>query len=609
MSQSKRQSERQSERQSTAIAKLKFKKVEEDEDFVNKTNLDYITTSGCFCYSPIENVEKMAIVQPCGHTFHEICLGNWLLKDDICPLCRSIVKEISSFNRGIESIEKFKKSFNLSIKIFGNNDDEDYDKDDEDNFQKKPPMLQRQCTIMRSITCNEVSFDDDDLNTPSIFFNSNIEGNLNGYIQRLTVLPSLPNTFENSNANLDINSNTQECIALFSNSIEYDGTTLGTFVLSSPYSEDKRTNPVDCNIIVDTSGSMNGKKIELAKEAVINAISEMPQNGRCSISIFNNTATQLTPLQQITPENKVEIDNLIKAIKADGNTEYNHAFSLISDIFNEADSGKENVNRVTVFVTDGQPSDIPDYSIIEKMIEKYPMMKLYFITLGDGINASSVATKFLCNRHPNLSIYKHCASLDDFVSFLPSIFSDVCNVFATDVKITFENVKPISSKAITNGDDSWVINIPCIFQSSGEQFAFECTSEIPRIKIEYKKNDSLVNLVAVEDTRRTLDKFKEWSIMRHINLKVNSICYDNSMDPSEKKKECEKILESLIPGEYYQEIYDRINKRIEIITMLTTRNYGRVNNNLNNSILEENLEEGSTERSYSQRISREVSKR
>jgi len=232
----------QSKRQSTATAKLKFQKIEEDEDFVDKTNLDYITTSGCFCYIPIGNVEKMAIVQPCGHTFHEICLGNWLLKDGICPLCRNIVKEISSFNRGIESIEKFKKSFNLSIKIFGDNDDED---DDEDDFQKKSPMLQRQYTNMRSITCNELSFDDDDLNTPSIFFNLNIENNLNGYIQGLTVLPSLPNTFENSNANFNINSNTEECIGLFSNSIEYDGTTLGTFVLSSPYSEDKRINPVD----------------------------------------------------------------------------------------------------------------------------------------------------------------------------------------------------------------------------------------------------------------------------------------------------------------------------------------------------------------------------
>jgi len=594
-------------RQSTQTAKLKFQKIEEDEDFVDKTNLDYITTSGCFCYSPIENVEKMAIVQPCGHTFHEICLGKWLLKDGICPLCRNEEISISTFNRGIESIEKFKKSFNLSVEIFGNNDDED-------NVQKTSSILQRQYTNMRSITCNELSFDNNSyhLNPPSIFFNSNIEVNLNGYIQGLTVLPSLPNTFENSNANLDITSNTEECIALFSNPLEYNGTTLGTFVLSSPYSENKKTYPLDCNFMVDTSGSMTGKKIELAKEAVINAISEMPQHGRCSISLFNDTATQLTPLQPITSENKDEIDNLIKAIKANGNTGYNHGFSLISDIFKEADSGTENVNRVTIFVTDGEPSDIPDYSIIEKMIEKYPMMKLYFITLCDGINASSVATKFLCNRHPNLSIYKHCASLDDFVAFLPCIFSDVCNVFATNVKITFENIKPISSKAIKNDDGSWVINIPCIFESSGEQVAFECTSEVPRIKIEYKRNNSLVNLSAVEDTKRTLDKFSSWSIMRHINVKINNICYDNSNQSSEKKKECEKILESLIPeeiGEYYQEIYDSIKKRIEIITLLTTRNYGRVNNNINNSILEETLKEESTQRSYSERISREVSER
>lgn len=594
----------QNNRQTTATAKLRFQKIEENEEF-GKTNLDYITTSGlCYCYEEFGSAEKMGIAHPCGHPGHKRCLGKWLSKNDICPLCRCIVTEISTINRGIEPITKFKESFNLSLKIFGDNED------DEDDAEKVTPILSRQYTNMRSITCNEVSFDDNfhHLSPPSIFFNSNIEGNLNGYIQGLTVLSSLPNTFEN-NVNLDISSNTEECIALYSNLFEYNGTSLGTFVLSSHYSEDKRTNPLDCNFDLDNSGSMSGKRIELAKEALIKTISEIPKHGRFSVSVFNDTATQLTPLQQVTPENKSFYLSQIENIKANGNTNYNHGFSLISDIFDESGIS-ENVNRVTVFVTDGQPSDIPDYSIIEKMIEKYPMMKLYFITLCDGINASTVATKFLCNRHPNLSIYKHCESLDDFVAFLPSIFSDVCNVFATNVKITFENVKPISSKAIKNDDGSWVINIPCIFESSAEQIAFECTSDcIPRIKIEYTINDCSVNLVAVEDTRRTLDKSSEWSIMRHIILKVNSICYDNSIEPSEKKKECEKILESLIPGEYYQEIYDRINKRIEIITMLTTRNYGRVNNNLNNSILEENLKEGSTQRSYSERISREVSER
>jgi hypothetical protein len=95
--------------------------------------------------------------------------------------------------------------------------------------------------------------------------------------------------------------------------------------------------------------------------------------------------------------------------------------------------------------------------------------------------------------------------------------------------------------------------------------------------------------------------------MRHINLKVNSICLDSEMEPSKKRKACEEILVSLDPkkfGIYYQEINNTLNKRIETIKRLTTRYY---DNNLNNSILEDSLNEGSTQRCYSLRLAREVS--
>jgi uncharacterized protein YegL len=597
------------DRISTASAKVTFKNVEETEGFGN-TNLNFISTRGCYCTIQIKAPEQMAIIQDCGHTWHEKCLGKWLSNNSTCPLCRCIVTEISTINRGIEPIEKFIESYIETVKIFGDYEDDNEDQEDEGEFKHPCPILTRQHT-QSSRTFNtqeEINFLQNYPPNPPYSFMSAL--GFNGYITGLSVLPSIPNTFQSINSvennNGNINNN---CIALFSSSFESNGSTLRTLVISSPINDsNKKVNPTDCVMMGDGSGSMHGNPINLLKDIFLKSTMESEEYIRLSIGIFSDSATQLTPLQQVTPENKSFYLSEIRKIEASGGTNYNHGFSLISDIFDEAGI-LENVNRITIFVTDGQPSDITDYKIIEKMIEKYPMMKLYFITLGGNINASNIATKFLCNRHPNLSIYKHCESLDDFGVFLPTIFADVCNVFATDVKITFENVKPISSKAIMNDDGSWVINIPCIFESSAEQFAFECTSEIPRIKIEYNMNGSIVNLSASQDIEKLLDKFAPWSLMRHINLKVNTICLDNTVDPSKKRKACEEIFSSLDSekfGEYYQEIYDTLNKRIETIKRLTTRYYD-VDNNLDNSILEHSLNEGSTQRSYSVRLAREVS--
>ena len=575
------------ERPSTDSAKVRFQDLEEEEGLRN-TNLNFISTRGCYCAVQIKEPEKMAIIQDCGHTWHDKCAGAWLLNNNTCPLCRCNVTEISTINRGIESIEKFRESYIASVKIFGE------EEEDNSNNQRLAPRLTRQYTCSQQ---NEEEYDD--------YFSPQEPSN--GYIPNMIVLPSIPNTFQNGIIEDNNENNNKNCIALFSSPFEYNGTSLGTFVISAPFNDqNKIINHCDCLLFGDSSGSMVGNPISLLKKVFSKVVSEIHEHIRLSISIFNDTATQLTPLQQVTPENKSLYLSEIENIKADCGTNYNHAFSLISDIFDESGI-LENVNRIAIFVTDGQPSDNPDYKIIEKIVEKYPMIKLYFISLGGDIDASRVATKFLCNRHPNLSIYKHCESLDDFGVFLPSIFADVCNVFATDIKITFENVKPISSKAIMNDNGSWVINIPCIFESSAEQFAFECTSEIPRIKIEYKINGSIVKLSASEDIEKSLDKFAPWSLMRHINLKVNSICLDNEMKPYKKRKACEEILVSLDPkkfGIYYEEMNITLNKRIETIKMLTTRYY---DNNLNNSILEDSLNEGSTQRCHSLRLAREVS--
>lgn len=131
----------------------------------------------------------------------------------------------------------------------------------------------------------------------------------------------------------------------------------GTFdvtlnVTAAPNTE---TNPTDVVLVLDRSGSMRGSAIEKLKQAAVEFIDLLSNNGptvlgqnRIGVISFANTAIVEMPLTQNTADLKAAVQSLI----ADGNTNTGDAFSQTQSMLSPSSANE----RIMVLFTDGEPT-------------------------------------------------------------------------------------------------------------------------------------------------------------------------------------------------------------------------------------------------------------
>ena len=132
----------------------------------------------------------------------------------------------------------------------------------------------------------------------------------------------------------------------------YDGTPLGDLFPVSMSSEDEKSDPsVGLVLIVDTSGSMAGSRIELAKQIGRIAVRRMQPHDRVGIVEFYGAKHWAIPLQSAS--NKIEIERALGRMKAIGGT-------VLFPAIQEAYYGLLNVNtryKHVVMITDAGVED------------------------------------------------------------------------------------------------------------------------------------------------------------------------------------------------------------------------------------------------------------
>lgn len=80
-------------------------------------------------------------------------------------------------------------------------------------------------------------------------------------------------------------------------------------------------SPLDVAFVLDRSGSMAGNKLRLVKEAVDVATSQLRDNDRAALVIFDNAIETLQPLQPATPRTKTALRLALNGIDAGGSTD------------------------------------------------------------------------------------------------------------------------------------------------------------------------------------------------------------------------------------------------------------------------------------------------
>jgi Ca-activated chloride channel family protein len=114
--------------------------------------------------------------------------------------------------------------------------------------------------------------------------------------------------------------------------------------------------PLNLSLVLDRSGSMQGKKIEALRAATQEVLDLLQPQDTFSVIAFNNKMKVLVPAQPVSPERKAALQNEIRRMDADGGT--NMAPAMEAGILElrkqmpAGGGGNGQVNRL-VLLTDG----------------------------------------------------------------------------------------------------------------------------------------------------------------------------------------------------------------------------------------------------------------
>ena len=113
--------------------------------------------------------------------------------------------------------------------------------------------------------------------------------------------------------------------------------------------EEKRVS-ADLVCIIDISGSMRGKKINLVKESLKILVDMMDQKDRIALVLFSSEAKLYYDINYLIQENKSKIKDLINNINASGGTNIASGLEIAVEILKKQ---KENKN-----IEEGRSSSI-----------------------------------------------------------------------------------------------------------------------------------------------------------------------------------------------------------------------------------------------------------
>lgn len=175
------------------------------------------------------------------------------------------------------------------------------------------------------------------------------------------------------------------------------------------------SGPKNVVMVLDTSGSMSGQRIDLLKKAAIRVIQTLTVSDRVAIVPFSSTAGPVIGdskghLLTVTDDNKVYLVKAIGDLVASGGTNFYDAFELAFDSLDLSIKAELHVpcNSVILFLTDGEmtePKGIEETTVIDLVSNRLnttmqatgkPVM-LFTYSIGDEANLHTLPKQLACS--------------------------------------------------------------------------------------------------------------------------------------------------------------------------------------------------------------------
>jgi len=176
-------------------------------------------------------------------------------------------------------------------------------------------------------------------------------------------------------------------------------------------------------ILIDTSGSMRGIKIEIAKKAAKELLSRIPKNNKVSLISFS---TEIKRLFECTDLSGVDY-NMVDSLRADGPTPLYRALNEAYEIAERCGSP-----GFYILLTDGEPTDEVGLEVYQKL--KIPQ-NFHIYSFGIGDDYREEILKLLADR--SSGVFYHINDPKEIEDKMPK--TAITEVAAKNVEVEIQS--------------------------------------------------------------------------------------------------------------------------------------------------------------------------
>jgi Ca-activated chloride channel family protein len=204
------------------------------------------------------------------------------------------------------------------------------------------------------------------------------------------------------------------------------------FLISPRVGAPAKIIPRDLVLVLDTSGSMKGVKLEQAKKALKFILLSMNKQDRFALMTFSASVTKYQ--NELLDANPEETDKAVKwvdALQTAGGTAIDLALSTALEM-RPRDEGR---SYTVIFITDGLPTEgEKNPEVIVKNVEKRNSANTRIFTFGVGSDVNATMLDKLAENTRAVSTYVRAE--DDIETRASAMFSKITNPVLTNLKLS-----------------------------------------------------------------------------------------------------------------------------------------------------------------------------
>jgi Ca-activated chloride channel family protein len=233
--------------------------------------------------------------------------------------------------------------------------------------------------------------------------------------------------------------------------------------------------PKDIVFVIDRSGSMNGQKIEQARDALRFILSQLNAHDRFSIIGFDHRLSILAPtLQPVDRGTLADARWFVDGLTADGNTDLEAALQAGLEIL--ALSEPRDASAMVVFLTDGLPTaGVTDEALIARLVSQTnARLGARLFVFGVGYDVNTHLLDRLAGDNGGTVTYVQPG--ENLEAVLTGFYERIAYPVLTDVEIAFEGLEV---------SDMYPQRLPDMFQGSSLMLTgrYRATAPVASVRV------------------------------------------------------------------------------------------------------------------------------